>query len=551
MTDSLRWLSVTAFPGVDSATNDHLIQPNIRYPGPALMRRMVGADPFRQRGVMQPGLGYSTVFTGLAGTTQALISAVIGSTQKLYRISAGVPYLRESGTWTAATSSFLPLDDEAEIDWCVGNDALFLVDGVNPPMVIGWNYVADDPNLTWDTQHTIAKIKYTDERTIKYGGTTDFPATGCCYHAGRLVLWRGSRVVLSGPNAPCKFHDPAHDDQTKTQEERNTAADWNEASSSAWFLAAEEDGLDITNAMSFENQMLVVGKPHSLWGYVGTDPASNYSRVCLDSERGVYAKASLCSGANRMWFCAHSGPCVLDVKKGVNSISEPIQDIWDALSDSDRALVIGWFEGPFYHIVLPVAYTDIPGTIPSVAKVHLIYDSKTGKWAQTFGVNGMKCEVRDAATQVNIYTVVGDTVFQQSNGVLLADPGATPAIQPIHQELVTPWFDCGSEQHRKWLRTLVFELTAAVADLSIDIGTDYGPGWIPLAQFIPTSPQSVKWGHFTWRASTDTNCVKFLSEGVYSINIPQSVHCRVFRCRIRGKGLTIRSMAFGFDYEGV
>jgi hypothetical protein len=38
MTDSLRWLSVTAFPGVDSATNDHLIQPNIRYPGPALMR---------------------------------------------------------------------------------------------------------------------------------------------------------------------------------------------------------------------------------------------------------------------------------------------------------------------------------------------------------------------------------------------------------------------------------------------------------------------------------------------------------------------------------
>jgi hypothetical protein len=541
MADKLNWFTITAFPGVDVSTTDHLLQP--RRLGPVAMRRMLSADPFVERGKFQPAAGYAKWddWTGGIQTRQGIFAHVNSSSTTFFRVDSGVLSYLSGGSWTNVVSSHLPLHGTNRVRFATGYNALFICDGADRPKVYGWNYIVGDTTLAWDTEQHLAEIKYTrGQKSTPDDTSDDFYAEGCCFHMERLVLWKGQEVRFSAPFLPTTFYDPD-----------------NAAVGNSFLLAGGGDGSDVTMCLSFEGQMLVVGKPYSLHGYIGEDPATSYSHIVLDNARGIYAADSAAMGGGRLYFCAYDGPCVLDTKKGVEYIGDAIRELWGGLTYAQKAAVVGWWEDNLYHIILPVQYTDAPQTLPAMAYIRLSYDPLTKRWSQGYGVHGLPCLAMPAdQEQFALVQYTDGDIYRQNTGTTLA--GTT-----ITHELITPWFTFGEPWRDKWIRMLSLELEQSAETIDLAIGTDYKDGYSELT--LKGKEPDILWWSSTlgpadsppmnepdayWLRAGDIDCAVWNTPGRYTIELPRSVHCKTMRLRIRGDGLVLRSIGVGYAYEG-
>lgn len=524
MADNLQWMTVLAFPGVDHSLADHLLQPP--QSGPAVMRRLLSVDPFTERGQFNPAPGYSLF--DAASATQGLHGHLSGQSLELYRVQAGALYKRVGSSWEQVVSSKLPMHTTKRVRFASGFNAMFMVDGYSRPKVLGWNYVLGDPQVEWDTQEKVCDIKYTyGQKSEPDSSDDDFAANLVCFHNDRLVLVKGVEARMSAPagtGGPTCFYSTETD-----------------LVQQAWWLVEEGDGLNVTWAGSYENQMLVMGKPFSLHGYMGDDPASSFSRMKLDEGRGIYAADSPAFGGQRLWFCSYEGPCYLDIKQGVKFVGEPIAAIWETMNDQQRASVVGWWQNQRYYVLLPLTYTSPPQTLPTESRVLLSFDPVTKRWAEGHGVHGTAALIRQSGGGQYLLAATSAGIYRNLNGSTLAGP------QPV-QELVTPWITLGEPWRDKWLRMLKLELVQSAAVVELAYATDFNPTWT-VEQLQGNLPATM-WGAFTWRHLSHPEASYWNAGGKYTIELPKTVHCKTFRLRIRGEGLRLRALGVGFMYEG-
>lgn len=527
MADNLRWLTVNAFPGVDYATADHLIQPPRL--GPAAMRRLLAVDPFTERGQFNPAPGYAHLDATALMATQGVAGYLHDDSLTIYTASSGRLYRLVAGEWVQLESSHLPMSTVNRIRFANAFNALFMVDGATRPKVLGWNYVMGDTQVEWDTERVLAEIKYTRGQKTEGDSTDDdFYAEGLCFHQDRLVLWKGTEARMSAPagtGGPTCFYS----EETDLVQQ-------------GWWMVDEGDGLDITWGGSYENQMLVMGKPFSLHGYVGNDPASQWSRLKLDEGRGIYAPDSPAFGSQRLWFCSYEGPCYLDIEDGVRFVGDAITTLWEELSDAQRQSVIGWWQDQRYNIVLPIAYTDPPQSdIPAEAKILLSYDPVTKRWAESYGVHGVPALLRPANGAQNQVVANSAGLWENISGTTLN------GVQAV-QELITPWITFGEPWRDKWIRRLEFELVQSAETIEVSYATDFQPTW--RTAMLPGKRPSTVWGSFMWRSHNHPDVSYWTAGGKYTISMNDTVHCKTFRLRIRGRGLKLRAIGLGFMYEG-
>ena len=536
MADKLIWLTVNAFPGIDEATSDHLIQPK-SYRGPAVMRRMLPIDPFVELGEFTVAAGF--VQYDDEDASRGLHSHIEGSSNQFVSVNTDGDLRKlAGGTWGDITSDHMPFGGSGRIRFATGYGALFMVDGVGRPKVWGWDYDVADTTLDWDSQQEIAEIFYTygqdSDPTV---ADDDFLASGVCFHATRLVLWKGNEVRLSAPYTPTVFYNAT-----------------DELIAQAWFLVEDGTGLDVTAGWSFDNQMLIMALPHSLHGYIGADPASNYAHTIIDSAQGVYAPDSVALGGGKAWFCSYDGPCMMSMKSGVKYIGEAIKSVWDGLTFTQKEQTIGWWEDGIYYIVIPVAHSGVDGTIPDEAAAQYAYDPKTKRWAHMWGVSGIHTLVKPVGTDA--YTLVHSDA-DGTDRLYKMNTGANLDGEDIISELVTPWLEFWQPWRDKWIREIRIELEQGPDTIEIEYSRDYEDTFDSIE--VDAKPPDDVWtdasGGLTenmprWHPPGHPDVIHWNAPGGYTIQVPVTIHCEAFKMRFRGKAMKVKSIGIGFMYEG-
>jgi len=520
--DNLKWLNVSAFPGIDESSSDHLIQPRGR--GPALMRRMIGVDPFKSVGEFTAEGGFAEFM--VADAPDGLFSHV-GASAYLLKVDNGVLSYLSGETWTVIDDD---LEPGARVYFATIYGGLFYCDGHHRLRVWGWNYDPSDLSLTWNTAHTLAEVLYT------YGqqghvmpafdaaiNDDDFVPDGIAFHMQRSVIWKGNEVRMSWANRPTVYYD----------------ADVPEVAE-CWMLVGEGDGNAITTAFTFDNQMLLVSKPNSLHGYTGTDPQADYSHLTLDASRGIYAPDSVALGGGRMYFCSYDGPCSFDTTNGVKDISGALTAVWARMGADERKQVVGWWEDGCWHISVPIVHQDVLGAVPDVATASYTFDPLTKMWTHGWAVHGLTASVNPETGDRYTLTYADGTIWQQNLGTLY------DTEVPI-QELETPWLEFGDPYRWKWIRRMMFEMVQGPETVSLQYCVDGDDSWRDI--IIPgTRPlfafaeDEHKWGE---------PGLVFNAPGNFTVDMPMTWHCHTLKLRLRAAGLGIKSFGIGYAYEGV
>lgn len=354
MADRLSWTMLTKVAGMDGTASDTLMQPDKS--GRLIARALHGLDPFDVIGMAVPSRGYvkhsapPTRYGAVgAGTWVSDTTAIPVVAWKQADGSVGI-YIY-SGGWQRIDTADMPFSGDS-VAFASGYNALFIADGVHRVRVYGWNYSPEDPTLHWNQDTTMAEILYTNgQKSTPPSSDDDFIATGMCFHATRLVLYRGNTVRMSAPFMPTVFYD-----------------DENPLVARSWMRVEDGSGGHITWAGTIENQILVVSLAHSLHGYVAGDDGISFSHMVLDGSRGVFAPRSAVLGGQRLYYCSEEGPCWFDMKDGSSFIGGPVQSVWNRLTMEQKRDVVGvWFRNR-YGVLLPAS--AVPGdevkTLPSL-----------------------------------------------------------------------------------------------------------------------------------------------------------------------------------------